>query len=183
MSKNTVKGRLNRESNEVPNTIPGYNPQFFDENGYATDISPRNPLPTADYGMTEGGLWIPKKVSDDGAQHTHVTGSIEGLDFSLVDEIIPPGARVDLFFPPSSKPTQYKKVNIIIRLNARADYSIEVMNLISGSITGYNSLYNVTNSNYEVVEHEMLSDLIRIRFINNGDEDISLYGYKIVGVI
>jgi len=35
----------------------------------------KNPFPVAGYGMTESGLWIPKRVSDDGAQHTQLTGS------------------------------------------------------------------------------------------------------------
>lgn len=35
-----------------------------------------NPLPTVDYGTTESGIIIPKRVSDDGAAHTQVTGSI-----------------------------------------------------------------------------------------------------------
>lgn len=121
-------------------------------------------------------------VIENGSVNTQLTGSIVELKSSLIDETITAGSRVDLYYPSSSNPTQHKKIFIIIRLSSRADYDIEIMNLIRGSITGYNSIYNVTNSLLEAVEHEMMSNLIRIRFFNKGDEDISLYGYKIVGV-
>lgn len=54
-----------------------------------------NPLPTADYGMTEGGLWIPKRVSDDGAQHTQLTGSnVVEPERTIAESVtIEPGAK------------------------------------------------------------------------------------------
>lgn len=68
--------------------VPSTKPQHY-KKGSTTDTELTghdNPLPTADYGMTEGGLWIPKRVSDEGAQHTRVTGSIveDGIKTSKV---------------------------------------------------------------------------------------------------
>lgn len=73
---NNTKGRLLREPNAIDGTIPGFTGQFFDNEGYAHEVRPDDPYPTGDYGMTEGGVWIPKKVSDDGTTLTQVTGSI-----------------------------------------------------------------------------------------------------------
>jgi|SRR5690625_3463628 len=58
--------------------VPLTKPQHY-KKGSTTEVELTghdNPLPTADYGMTESGLWIPKRVSDDGAVHTQLTGSI-----------------------------------------------------------------------------------------------------------
>lgn len=57
--------------------MPGFLPQHEGENkGEFVITGNRNPLPTAGYVMTEGGMWVPQRGSDDGAAHTQVTGSI-----------------------------------------------------------------------------------------------------------
>lgn len=86
MAKSNTPGRLLRESNPQSGTIPGFTPQFFDKNGYATEVDPDNPYPSGDYGMTEGGVWVPKKVADDGTTLTQLTGSIvENIVYDKVD--------------------------------------------------------------------------------------------------
>lgn len=50
-------------------------PQHEKSDGSFVITGEKNPLPVADYGMTSGGVWIPQRVSDDGAAHTQFTGS------------------------------------------------------------------------------------------------------------
>src|SRR5699024_8794465 len=49
----------------------------------------KNPFPVAGYGMTESGVWIPRKVSDEGHELTQVTGSSveDGLSVKQVDKL------------------------------------------------------------------------------------------------
>lgn len=43
-----VKGRLKRESNPTPGTVPGFNPQHFKVDGSTVDTGENNPLPSKD---------------------------------------------------------------------------------------------------------------------------------------
>ena len=63
----TVNGR------QVPLVLPQtYN---YDKDDWVI-TSDKDPLPIVEYGTTEGGVIIPKRVSDDGAADVRLTGSI-----------------------------------------------------------------------------------------------------------
>ena len=76
MTKADVQGRLNRETNPIPGERPGFNPQFIDSDGYATDVTPNTPFPSGSYVQTDAGVWVPQKGNNDGAAHVQLTGSI-----------------------------------------------------------------------------------------------------------
>ncbi|TFJ92133.1 hypothetical protein [Lentibacillus salicampi] len=84
-------GRLLRETNEQEGTIPGFTPQFFDKDGYPHEVRPDDPYPTGDYGMTEGGVWVPKKVSDDGTTLAQLTGSY--VEEKVIDAVSVPAGE------------------------------------------------------------------------------------------
>lgn len=75
MTKADVQGRLNRETNPIPGERPGFNPQFIDSDGYATDVTPNTPFPSGSYVQTDAGAWVPQKGNNDGAAHVQLTGS------------------------------------------------------------------------------------------------------------
>lgn len=75
MTKADVQGRLNRETNPIPGERPGFNPQFIDSDGYATDVTPNTPFPSGSYVQTDAGVWVPQKGNNDGAAHVQLTGS------------------------------------------------------------------------------------------------------------
>lgn len=63
-------------------------PQHEKADGSFAITGEKNPLPVAGYGMTSGGVWIPQRVSDDGAAHTQLTGSnIEHIQLVEAQEI------------------------------------------------------------------------------------------------
>lgn len=65
-------------------------PQHKTLDGYK-ETGEENPLPTASYGMTDSGVWIPQKVSNDGALDARLTGSISEENISDKFEDIPAG--------------------------------------------------------------------------------------------
>lgn len=64
MAKNNVQGRLNREQNPPPGEMPGYNPQYYDKDGYAVDVTEDTPFPSALYNKNEAGIWLPVSPSN-----------------------------------------------------------------------------------------------------------------------
>lgn len=44
-------------------------PQHEKKGGSFVVAGENNPLPVAGYGMTDNGIWIPKRVNDDGSEH------------------------------------------------------------------------------------------------------------------
>ena len=103
MAKASVQGRLNRETNPIPGEIPGFNPQFIDDDGYATDVTPSTPFPSGNYVQTEGGVWVPQKGTDNGEAFVQLTGrkvikeqvfsrSIRAEDSSFGIVTVPDGA-------------------------------------------------------------------------------------------
>lgn len=63
----TVNGR------QVPLVLPQtYN---YDKDDWVI-TSDKDPLPIVEYGTTEGGVIVPKRVSDEGHELTQLTGSI-----------------------------------------------------------------------------------------------------------
>lgn len=103
MAKASVQGRLNRETNPIPGEIPGFNPQFIDDDGYATDVTPSTPFPSGNYVQTEGGVWVPQKGTDNGEAFVQLTGRKIEKEYLLsrqirseregfVDRTVPDGA-------------------------------------------------------------------------------------------
>lgn len=87
MARNPIPGRLNRESNPVPGTLAGFNPQFYDADGHAIDVDVNNPYPVGNY-IKQGNLWLP--VSSDNPMPTkdyEIKQKIEELN-QKVDGII-----------------------------------------------------------------------------------------------
>ena len=87
MARNPIPGRLNRESNPVPGTLAGFNPQFYDADGHAIDVDVNNPYPVGNY-IKQGNLWLP--VSSDNPMPTkdnEIKQKIEELN-EKVDGII-----------------------------------------------------------------------------------------------
>src|SRR5690625_3595368 len=98
---------------------PFVKPQHYKKGSTTeTDLTGHdNPLPTADYGMTESGVWIPKRVDDEGNTLTQVTGSIDEYELPVTinknvevlgvfrgeDSTIPPGATTRLLAVDTSK--------------------------------------------------------------------------------
>ena len=56
-------------------SVPFTYPQHQKGNGYVV-TGEDNPLPTGNHVMTESGIWIPQRGTDEGAAHTQLTGSI-----------------------------------------------------------------------------------------------------------
>src|SRR5690606_28356702 len=73
----TVNGR------QVPLVLP-QTYSYKDDDWKIT--SDQDPLPIVEYGTTEGGVIVPKRVNDEGHELTQLTGS-------YVEEIIPRGIR------------------------------------------------------------------------------------------
>src|SRR5690625_3501888 len=65
-------------------TIPVF-PPYHEKDGDWVVTGDRNPLPVAGYGMTESGVWIPRKVSDEGHDLTQLTGSNGEEELLLID--------------------------------------------------------------------------------------------------
>lgn len=59
-----VPGRMNREPNPAPGERPGYTPQYFDNNGYAVNVTPDTPYPTMDSGAVEELQTLKQKQAD-----------------------------------------------------------------------------------------------------------------------
>lgn len=91
MTKADVQGRLNRETNPIPGERPGFNPQFIDSDGYATDVTPNTPFPSGSYVQTDAGVWVPQKGNNDGAAHVQLTGSNVKVIRYGEELVIPPG--------------------------------------------------------------------------------------------
>lgn len=83
--------------------VPSTKPQHYKKGSTTeTELTGHdNPLPVAGYGMTESGVWIPRKVSNEGHDLTQVTGSnVEhkrvfdgvvgaGVEITVYEEAIP----------------------------------------------------------------------------------------------
>src|SRR5690625_933477 len=93
MAKNNVPGRLNREQNPRPGQPePGFNSQFYDKDGYATDVDENNPYPVANYAL-HGNIWLP--VSEVNPMPTQLIGSNVEDVLELRDIQIEAGATVN----------------------------------------------------------------------------------------
>lgn len=71
-------------------SVPFTYPQHQKGNGYVI-TGEDNPLPTGNHVMTESGIWVPQRGSDEGAAHTQLTGSNVEYD-RVVDVTISPGS-------------------------------------------------------------------------------------------
>lgn len=55
--------------------VPFTKAQHKKSDGGYVETGEDNPLPVADYGMTEGGVWIPRRVTEEGHDITQLSGS------------------------------------------------------------------------------------------------------------
>lgn len=72
-----VQGRMNRELNPIPNRIPGYTPQYKEDDGTFTDVTPNTPYPTKDKDVKEELEAVKAELEaiKNGTLKTEVTGS------------------------------------------------------------------------------------------------------------
>src|SRR5690625_1372115 len=84
-------------------------------------------LLTANHVMTESGIWIPQRGSDDGATHTQVTGSNVEFDEFFLGETIPAGAHIVR----NKVELKGNRIGIAIRLNVSTvdDFSVSIDNV------------------------------------------------------
>ena len=119
MAKGTVQGRLNRETNPIPGERPGFNPQFIDSDGYATDVTPNTPFPSGSYVQTDAGVWVPQKGNNDGAAHVQLTGSKVKLRrvFESIDETVAAGEDIAV----TIQPTEGYMITGVVNLYLQAE--------------------------------------------------------------
>ncbi|ARK32125.1 hypothetical protein [Halalkalibacter krulwichiae] len=67
--------RLLRESNPIPGEIPGFLPQHEDASGSFVVTGERNPLPISNYLLTNSGIYVPARGTNEGAQKSQSIGA------------------------------------------------------------------------------------------------------------
>lgn len=80
MTRNSTSGRLNREENPQSGTVPGFTPQYFENDGHARNVSEDYPYPVRDGDVLSKLESIVDKQADiieklEGTLKTEVTGS------------------------------------------------------------------------------------------------------------
>src|SRR5690625_2660156 len=77
-------------------SVPFTYPQHQKGNGYVV-TGEDNPLPTGNHVMTESGIWIPQRGTEEGAAHTQLTGSIVEVHKLFEGAVIPPNSSIDIY--------------------------------------------------------------------------------------
>lgn len=134
-----------------------------------------NPLPTADYGMTESGVWIPKRVSDDGAQHTQLTGSI----VELFNESVEVSAGAFVGVTPNFENEDYREAWCTCVADKEHDFELRLQ-----MRENHHNMFQFTNDNdvssisiggnlQTVLPKLFITSHIRVAIRNNDLEDRS----------
>lgn len=140
--------RLIRETNPSPGFRAGVLPQHELLDGSFAKTGENNPLPIAEYGMTENGVWVPRKVTEDGHGLTQLTGS-------YVEEILPREIRDE---------NVYKEIRIPFK--ARGFSIFATINGVTGTFEEGQGmgirLFFITRETYSVVRtvYQMLTQRV-----------------------
>ena len=166
----TVNGR------QVPLVLP-QTYSYADDDWKVT--SDRDPLPIVEYGTTEGGVIVPKRVSDEGHELTQLTGSnVEKINITQEVGIIPAGGnkRINI-----NVPQRTKSISLYIRALAGRISSahIEFRNLSPNYGSPINSIEltpvaDLPSSAPVFKKEELVSDGVGIRIEADSGTDVEL---------
>ena len=139
--------------------------------------------------LTDSGIWVPQRGTEDGAAHTQLTGSIEVLKTVSLSETIAPGER--FYILGASNELEVVSEFRSLRIAFRVDNAVELPSLIVS--------YGITNVAWQSVSYEFkdenASDIGRLtkeipvytKYIslsikNNANISRLLTSYSILGV-
>lgn len=166
----TVNGR------QVPLVLP-QTYSYADDDWKVT--SDRDPLPIVEYGTTEGGVIVPKRVSGEGHELTQLTGSIVLLGRAF-DRPVSAGSKAYIFNYTVGL-HDFKNVIIAVTTASIHDYKVALSFPVAdpGGTTSI-PIYEVLGDKFEKTQtHSLgtleplpiLGDTLQIRIFNNDTED------------
>lgn len=145
----------------------------------------KNPFPTADYGMTAGGVWVPKKVADDGSTLTQLTGSMVEL-YLFSDIIVSSGSFAFSYDETVMKSFEYNEIRFNLIWESDTDWEISYRprtNTSTRQIGESTKIIGSTFSGKGVLEKEINSARYSFDLKNNGVSDVKLIQCQILGVV
>src|SRR5690625_312448 len=106
-------------------SVPFTYPQHQKGNGYVV-TGEDNPLPTGNHVLTESGIWVPQRGTEEGAAHTQLTGSMVAY-LNITNEVgLISAGTVFRYTIPSEYDGNYKFVSVWFR---RETGTLEEINL------------------------------------------------------
>src|SRR5690625_4597329 len=153
-------------------SVPFTYPQHQKGNGYVV-TGEDNPLPTGNHVMTESGIWIPQRGTDEGAAHTQLTGSKVELvtDRNLIDIPVNSSVNYDL-----GDLDNITKLYIFTFQMASYSYTIEFrnMNKTGNDLGLWIEVFRGKSTNQLVTVKEIGGFRGRLRLTNIDDKPISM---------
>lgn len=163
-------------------SVPFTYPQHQKGNGYVV-TGENNPLPTGNHVMTESGIWVPQRGTDEGAVHTQLTGSIVSLAMVGDAVTVADGAFLNLLLIENIK---YKKIRIGVRWSSsNSNWRINVMHYATGTTVDPFRIDNITYESESVgdAEIEVYGGALTVRVQNNRGSDLDILKAEVLGVL
>lgn len=176
MAEEHVRGRMLLEENPG-NRNPALPPQFDTTGkGDYRKVTPENPLPTANYVMSESGLWIPEPEVRD----TQLSGSIvEKIDITEEVGIISAGGEARVVIHPPER-TKYISMAIRSKTGRVSSAHLEYRNLqppygTPNNYVNFTAVGTLPSAVPVFEKAELLTDSHRIRIETDSGSDLEPY--------